>query len=515
MDVPIVNKSSRKLAASDSTPAGLAVAREKRSGRRRFSFAFRLSLVISSLCLASAALLGTFVVLQYQEHAELQERELSHTILNQLSLGMVDPVFTDDRLAMQLHLNQLIQNRSVISAAVVTGQGEMIVSATRSERRLREMRYWIDTRALNFEREQSLSFPEQRFFVKAVSLKGVTGAYVVISLQSVSEVFSFARSSRDLLLVFIFIVLLASLGAYFVSRLLARPIHRLLEVSEAARSGRVEEINKMVSRRQLDNEWGDILDIYSELGQEVRSNQELEAMFERFVASDVADHLLSGNQRLMLEGSRVEATVLFVDIVDFTRTAEQISPEEVADLLNRYLEIFAACARIHRGTVDKFIGDEAMIVFGAPRSDENHRENAMACAQAIQTTAKLINNKRRALGLKSIQLRAGLNTGQMYAGLLGSEHRMEFTVVGDTVNLASRLCEAAAPGEVLLASSVYNDNMAPAIRVESSGELRLKGKQVQIPTSRLLEARTEKYWVVRSLIDDLVAMNDNRESEYE
>ena len=489
--------------------------RENRPGRPRFSFAFRLSLVMSALCLASAALLGGFVVMQYQEHAQQQERELSNTILNQLAIGMVDPVFTDDRLAMQLHLNQLIQNNSVTTAAVVTSDGQLIVNATRSERRLREMRFWIAEHAMNFEREQYRSGRDQRFFVKAVSLNDVTGAYVIISLQSVSEVFSFANASGPLLAVFLVIVLLASTGAYFVSRLLARPIYRLLEVSEAARSGKVEEINTMVGRRQLDNEWGDILDIYSELGQEVRSNQELEMMLERFVASDVADHLLSGNQRLMLEGSRVEATVLFVDIVDFTRTAEQISPEEVAELLNRYLEIFAACARIHRGTVDKFIGDEAMIVFGTPRSDENHRQNALACAHAIQTTAKLINIKRESMGLKPVYLRAGLNTGQMYAGLLGSEHRMEFTVVGDTVNLASRLCEAAAPGEVLLASSVYQQSMAPTIKVESAGELRLKGKQLQIPTSRLLEARSDKYWVVRSLIDDLVAMNDKRESEYE
>ena len=474
-------------------------------------------MVMSVLCLASAALLGTFVVVQYQDHARQQALELSNTIVNQLAMSMVDPVFTDDRLGMQFHLNQLIENKSVTSAAVVKVDGELLVSATRSERRMREMRDWIDAHTLNFAGQQrrTIDRNDNRFLLKAVSLNEVTAAYVVVSLKSHSEVISFRQASQQLLLVVLGIVLLASTSAYFISRLLARPIYRLLEVSEAARSGRISEIDSLVGGNKLDNEWGDILDIYAELGQEVRSNQELEGMLQRFVASDVADHLLSGNQRLMLEGSRVEATVLFVDIVDFTRTAEQISPEEVAEMLNRYLEIFAACARIHRGTVDKFIGDEAMIVFGAPRSDEDHRENALACAKAIQTTAELLNVKRESLGLKPVYLRAGINTGQMYAGILGSEHRMEFTVVGDAVNLAARLCEAASPGEVLLAKSVYHESMQPAIKVESSGELRLKGKQDMIPTCRLLEARTDKYWVVRSLIDDLVAMKDQRESVYE
>lgn len=509
IDLPINNKSSRKL-ASDKRASAVASANKA----PRFSFAFRLSLVMSALCLLSAALLSGFVIVQYQKHAAQQELELSRAIASQLAIGMVDPVFTDDTLAMQLHLNQLIQNKSITSAAVVNRDSQILVNATRSERRLREMRIWLSQQGQLSADERNHNASESRFLVKDVSLNGVTAAFVVISLQSSNEVFSFAQASRNLIFVVIGIVLLASACAYFISRLLARPVYRLLEVSEAARSGRIDEIDSLIGGKTLDNEWGDILDIYSELGQEVRSNQELESMLERFVATDVANHLLSGNQRLMLEGSRVEATVLFVDIVDFTRTAEQISPEDVAALLNRYLEIFAACARIHRGTVDKFIGDEAMIVFGTPRSDENHRENAMACAQAIQQTATLINSKRTKLGLKPIFLRAGINTGQMYAGILGSEHRMEFTVVGDSVNLAARLCEAALPGETLLAHDVYKDVMMPAIQVESAGELRVKGKQDEILTSRLIKARTDKHWVVRSLIDDLVAMNDRNESPY-
>lgn len=470
------------------------------------------------MCLLSvgcAILLAFFVVNQYQSHASQQRNALSMTIISQLAAGMVDPVFTDDKLAIQTHLNQLVENDSVRSALVFTEAGEVLAAATQSTRRLKQMELWIEKNTGFFARLPARSELSSSEFLMhmPVKLNEVVGAYVMIAISSNGTGFSFATASRQLILALLGIAIFALLAALLMSRLLTQPVYRLLAVSEAARTGRVDLIDKLSANSPLANEWGDILEIYSELGREVKSNQALETLLQRFVASDVADQLVAGNQRLMLEGTRVEASVLFVDIVDFTSTAESMDPEDVALMLNRYLEIFASCARLHRGTVNKFIGDAAMIVFGVPCQDKQHRENAMACAQAIQETARQINLKRNAMAESPIELRVGINSGQMYAGTLGSEHRMEFTVVGDAVNLASRLCNACTPGEVLLSSQVYRTGMSN-IKVETQGQLLVKGKAEAITTYRLLDAKTDKQWVVRGLIEDLVAKGSGRKKQY-
>lgn len=484
---------------------------------RSLSFAFKMGLAMSILSVVCAILLAFFVIQQYRTHSLQQQYALSETIVRQLAAGMVDPVFTEDELAMQLHLNQLVENSSVRTAAIVSESGVELAIASRSTRRLKELQKWIKLRlnGSTFNPQKVEGAAEETILFEQIALNGIVGAYAVIYIDDNAQGFSLANASRALVLALVAITLFALIAAFIISRLLARPVYRLLAVSEAARSGRVDLIDKLESKSPLANEWGDILKIYSELGKEVKSNQALEAMLQRFVASDVADHLLSGSQRLTLEGARVEATVLFVDIVDFTQTAESMSPEDVAAMLNRYLEIFASCARLHKGTVDKFIGDAAMVVFGAPREDAKHRENALACAHAIQEVARQINTKRSRIGLKPIHLRVGVNSGQMYAGILGSEHRMEFTVVGDAVNLAARLCDSAAPGEILLSSNVYNDEMQHTVKVETQGQLMIKGKKDAVSTFRLLDAKTEKQWVVRGLIEDLVAIGDRGEKSYE
>ena len=154
-----------------------------------------------------------------------------------------------------------------------------------------------------------------------------------------------------------------------------------------------------------------ILSVYEQLGDEIKSKHQVEKLLQQFVASDVAEQLLAGDEHLHL-GESVEATVLFVDIVDFTRIAEPMHPDDVAHMLNRYLSIFASCARIYRGTVDKFIGDAAMIVFGTPRRDSEHRQHALGCAAAIQLVAKEVNLRRESIGLPPVQLRIGVNAPQ-------------------------------------------------------------------------------------------------------
>ncbi|MGB5325740.1 MAG: adenylate/guanylate cyclase domain-containing protein [Pseudomonadales bacterium] len=465
------------------------------------SFAFKIGLAMSALALLAAMLLVYLAVNQHWQLAQQQSDAFGQTIAEQLAGSLVESVFTDDLLAMQLNLNQLANKSVVESAAIYDASGVLVASAGVDTGRPAVLSGVATTRF-----NEELAVLPQGWYFAPVIFSGANAGYVVVAVDRAPLRAAFATSSNDLLLAVALIGALSVLGAYLLSRMLAKPVYRLLAVSEAARQGRLHSLPHLAKKSSMRNEWADIFSIYEQLGQEVKNKREIEKLFQQFVTPDVADHLLEADGQLRVAGESVQASVLFVDIVDFTRMAEPMSPQDVATMLNRYLSIFASCARIHRGIVDKFIGDAAMIVFGAPRKDENHRLNAMACALAIQSAARQINSKRATIGLKAIELRIGINTGKMRAGVLGSEYRKEFTVVGDAVNLASRLCNFASAGEIVVAESVYLPSREEVEACEA-GEISVKGKSAPIRVYQLKSVRMTKNWVVTNLIEDLVAQH--------
>src|SRR5690606_36658815 len=129
-------------------------------------------------------------------------------------------------------------------------------------------------------------------------------------------------------------------------------------------------------------------------------------------------------------------------IVGFTGMAEGMNPEEVANLLNRYFAQIVIACEMNQGMVDKYIGDCAMLVFGVPQADPEHFFHVITCALAIQRLVTMENEQRETRGQAPVRFRLGLNSGSMLAGNMGAHERMEYTVVGDSVNLASRLGSA-------------------------------------------------------------------------
>lgn len=501
--LPLKGKVSR-AGESTSTPA----TRKLKFGH--FSLAFRLGLAISFIAIASALILVYLAVRQHWSLAQTQSNAFGKTIVEQLSASLVQPIFTDDTLTVQLEINQLASKPLVSSVAVYEVDGSLIASSSVPGNASQ-----IDVNALlagatEADFSLALSSLPSGYFYAPVNFSGATAAYAVIAIDQSPMSAAFATSSNDLMLAVVVISAVSMLGAYILSRLLTRPVYRLLAMSDAARQGRFTGTDQRNRKVKIGSEWQGIVSVYEQLGNEIKSKNEVEKLLQQFVAADVAEQLLAGDEHLHL-GESVEATVLFVDIVDFTRIAEPMHPDDVATMLNRYLSIFASCARIYRGTVDKFIGDAAMIVFGTPRRDVEHRQHALGCAAAIQLVAKQVNAKRESIGLPPVNLRIGVNSGMMRAGILGSEFRKEFTVVGDSVNLGSRLCNAADPGEILISEYVCRGIDAElnknTIRLKNAGEIAVKGKERPVAIYELLSARLAQNWVVTNLVEDIVAQH--------
>ncbi len=177
------------------------------------------------------------------------------------------------------------------------------------------------------------------------------------------------------------------------------------------------------------------------------------ANYGRFLPEYVVQQILENPDSFKLGGSNQTLTVLFADIRGFTRLSEHAPPERVVQLLNNYFTAMSDVIFAHGGTLDKYLGDGLMALFGAPTASPQDACNAVSAAVAMQRRMEEINAHLRAEGLAEIAIGIGLNTGVATVGYIGSERRSEYTAIGDTVNLAARLEQNALPGQIILSDA--------------------------------------------------------------
>jgi adenylate cyclase len=159
--------------------------------------------------------------------------------------------------------------------------------------------------------------------------------------------------------------------------------------------------------------------------------------------------------RLREGGEKSEVTVLCCDIRGFTRLAAGIATEDVVDLLNDYFRVLVEAVFAFDGTIDKFLGDGLLAVFGSPEADARQHEHGVRAAMAMQAAVRRLNAQRTARGQPACEIGIAVHCGEVLHGFIGAQERMEFTVIGDAVNRASRYCDGARGGEVLISPAVH------------------------------------------------------------
>jgi adenylate cyclase len=210
----------------------------------------------------------------------------------------------------------------------------------------------------------------------------------------------------------------------------------------------------------------------------VRSN------FERYFAPNVAADIAQQDGAIRLGGERRAVTVLFSDIRGFTAIAESMGPDAVAQLLSDYFSEMVEVIFEHGGTLDKFIGDAVMALWGAPISHDDDPDRALQAAIAMQQTIEDLNREWVAAGRPEIGVGIGIAHGEVFAGNIGSHRRLEYTVLGDAVNVAARLCAEAGPGEILVSEALLGVVREP-VDYEYLPELGLKGKSQVVQVYRV------------------------------
>lgn len=223
----------------------------------------------------------------------------------------------------------------------------------------------------------------------------------------------------------------------------------------------------------------------SQFAERIRRETLARSNFERYFAPNLAARIASSPEATRLGGEKRVVTVLFSDIRGFTAMAEAMRPDEMASLLTEYFTEMVEVVFRNGGTLDKFIGDAVMAQWGAPLEAPDDPDRAMLAAIEMIEALDALNGRWRAEGRPELQIGIGLNHGEAFAGNIGSERRLEFTVIGDTVNTASRLCSAAGEREILLTDEMRRALQSPP-PLEECPSMELRGKTQAVPVYKVV-----------------------------
>jgi adenylate cyclase len=223
----------------------------------------------------------------------------------------------------------------------------------------------------------------------------------------------------------------------------------------------------------------------NQYAERIRRETLVRGNFERFFAPALAARIAGTPEAVRLGGEKRLVTVLFTDIRGFTALSEGMRPDDIAALLTAYRTEMVDIVFRHGGTLDKFIGDAVMAQWGAPIGAADDPDRAVRAAIEMVVALDRLNDRFRADGRPEVQVGIGLNYGEAFAGYIGSESRLEFTVIGDTVNTASRLSSAAGPREILISEELRRVLVAPPELVECP-PLDLKGKSQPFAVYKVL-----------------------------
>ncbi|MNJ98409.1 Adenylate cyclase 1 [compost metagenome] len=298
-----------------------------------------------------------------------------------------------------------------------------------------------------------------------------------------------------------------SLAIFFIflfSMTLTSPIEKLAELINIVSKGNFDV--KARAQVKSHDEVGDLAEAFDHMTEGLKERDKVKSLFSKFHGSSVADDLI--NNDIGVGGQNKNVVVFFSDIRGFTAFSEKRSPEEVVEMLNEYFGIMVGIINAHGGVVDKFIGDAIMAVWGAPKSSSKDAHNAVRACLEMRKALEKLNESRISRNQPPINIGMGLHAGQAISGTIGSDERMEYTVIGNTVNTASRIeASTKAFGADLLITDSVIDIVGDNYKVELAGAAEVKGRSEALKMYKVrgYKAQDGSYIDVRTPYSDYEA----------
>jgi adenylate cyclase len=455
--------------------------------RMQLSLKVKLSLLITGLVVLTVVLVSYLLLRQQQQALTEQMIKRGDTIAEHLAAAGKNALVANDDLTLNVLVKEAMNDRDVAYVAFVDDDGTVrahsdVTATGRALVRPAGLTKLGDKPLVQTYRADGRAVID--FAVPLIFSEVPVGSlYVGFSKESIAAALNSARN-RATLITFALVVVSVG-GAVGLATMLSRPIFRLVQGTKAIAEGNFQIALPVTSGDEL----GTLTESFNQMARSLREKEMIKRAFTRYVAREVVEEVLKDPEQLGLTGERREVTVLFCDIRGFTPMAERLPPEEVVSLLNEFYTLMIETTFKHDGTLDKFLGDAVMAVFGAPIAHPDHAKRAVRTATDMRNGIAELNERRVAQGKVPIGIGIGLSLGEVVAGTVGTEDRMEYTVIGDSVNLAARLVDNARPaGRILISQPMY-EAVRDLVDVKGLGPLRVKGKEDEVEVYELLSLR--------------------------
>lgn len=259
-----------------------------------------------------------------------------------------------------------------------------------------------------------------------------------------------------------------------ISRRITKPIIELAQATKDVAAGRLDQIQLSLPKVKHKDEIAILCHSFEDMVSGLQEKEKVKGVLNKVVSPEIASEILKGT--VHLGGEEKKVTVLFADIREFTKMTQHMPPKEVIDLLNACMTKISLVIDKNHGVIDKYVGDEAMALFGAPISTPGDALNAIKSAIEMMEVIKIWNQERVQSSLAPVELGIGIHTGQVLVGNMGAENRLNYTVIGSNVNLCARLCSAAKRMEILITKDTLDEpGVKESIVYEQISPLSFKG----------------------------------------
>lgn len=458
----------------------------KRPKPRYIPIAYKLALILTLLISAGMTLLGLIIVSNQTYVLNKQINSFGESAANQLGESAKELILSDDSLGLMMVTKNFGNNTKIMGSAIYSEKGELLTVSGKIPRPeiLRSYvtmthpgskSHRVEWQDINSRAKGggTVTFISHVYFNNII----IGHALVTFSQEFMKE--ALQQTIQTITMVTIFMIVLSIIIAFVTSKRFSKPISTLMTATVAIGDG----MFPAPIAEDRNDEIGVLCKEFNKMNVNLQEKTKVENAFSRFMSNNVAQHILSNPHHIELGGKSVEGTVLFADIVGFTSFSENLPANEVLDMLNEYFTYISTISSLFNGTIDKYMGDCAMIIFGVPESDSNHKLNALCCAVMIQNLMAQLNKKAPGRGKSTIHFRIGINSGTMVAGNMGSVNKMQYTVVGDTVNLASRLQSEATKDQIIIpAKLAHDENIVGKIIATKRQNIQLRGIQDKVST---------------------------------
>lgn len=464
--------------------------RRLRSGKRpptfRFPIWLQLSLAITLILTLTILLLDFFVLGRQKQRLYQQTLKVGMISLTYFDTNARIPLLEDNIL----QLNTLIKNAADVEGllyAIIVDQRKVIKAHTDSNKigtEFKQVEHITRVQQVGDTRYFEYTLPDgQRVLNLSRPIifkdKQLGEVHVGVSLDFIAQD---VRRERTLILWMTVLIIAVgiTIAIYFGMRF-SRPISQLVKATEDISKGNYRHHIDLTRRDEL----GNLAFAFNRMNEELWIKSLMQESFGKYVGTQVLDLIMKNPENTWLQGQTNEATILFADVRGFTTYSESRAPNAIVDELNQFFEIANRAIFNHDGYIDKFIGDGVLAVFGVPFYQKDHIKNAVGAAFEMQQVFRGTGTCSNVL-LSSIGI--GIHTGLVVSGNIGSPVKMEYTVIGDSVNVASRISQIAAPGEIIVSSNIY-ERIRDFIEVEPLRPHKIKGRSKPIKIYRTLKIK--------------------------